>query len=95
MKSQGREIVQAQEIALNPDAPKKNCFYALQSWGDQESSLDMVTGMLKLFCFDVYALLGQEATLSFVTLLVAMKFEILPKILHETFSVSTQWVIMW
>ena len=45
--------------------------------------------MLKLFSFDVYALFDWEATLSFVTHLVAMKYEILPNILDEPFSIST------
>ena len=45
--------------------------------------------MLKFFSFDVYALLAPDATLSFVTSLVAKKFDILPDILHEPFIVST------
>ena len=49
----------------------------------------MVTGMLKLFSFDVYGLLDRGATLSFVTPHVAMKFEILPDILDKHFLVST------
>ncbi|KAH0720584.1 hypothetical protein KY290_005079 [Solanum tuberosum] len=36
---------------------KQKCFYALQTRGEQESSPDVVTGMLKLFHIDVYALL--------------------------------------
>ena len=47
----------------------------------------MVTGMLQLFSFDVYALLHPGATLSFLTPLVAMKYDILPDILDEPFSV--------
>ena len=66
----------------------KNHFYTIQSRSDQESSRDVVTGMLKLFSFDVYGLLDRGATLSFVTPHVAMKFEILPDILDETFLVS-------
>ncbi|KAH0716653.1 hypothetical protein KY290_012914 [Solanum tuberosum] len=41
--AQGRENAQAQASGPNPDAPKKNRFYALQSRGDQESSPDVVT----------------------------------------------------
>ena len=67
------------------ESPKKNHFYALRSRGEQETSPDMVTGMLKVFSFDVYALLDPGATLSFMTPLVAKKFDIL----HEPFIVST------
>ena len=63
MKNQGRENAQAQASAPNPDAPKKNHFYALQSCSDQESSTEVVTGMLKLFSFNVYALLDPGAIL--------------------------------
>ena len=45
--------------------------------------------MLKVFSIDVYALLDLDATLSFVTPLVAKKFDILPDTLHEPFIVST------
>ena len=48
-----------------------------------------MTGMLKVFFIDVYTLLDPPATLSFVTSLVAKKFDILPDILHEPFVVST------
>ncbi|KAH0784229.1 hypothetical protein KY290_003827 [Solanum tuberosum] len=47
LKTQGRENAQAQASGPNPDAPKKNHFYALQSRGDQESSPDVVTDMLQ------------------------------------------------
>ena len=43
MKAQGREKTQAQDSAPNFDAPKKNNFYAIKSWGDQESSSDVIT----------------------------------------------------
>ena len=45
--------------------------------------------MLKVFSIDVYALHYPNATLSFVTPLVAKMFDILPVILHEPFIVST------
>uniref|UniRef100_M1DSR9 Gag-pol polyprotein n=1 Tax=Solanum tuberosum TaxID=4113 RepID=M1DSR9_SOLTU len=67
----------------------KNRFYALQTRYDHEGSLDVVTGMLKVFHFDVYALLDPRATLYFVTPYVAMGFDVVPKILLETFLVST------
>ena len=46
-----------------------------------------MTGTLKVFSINAYALLDPCATLSFVTPLVAKKFEILPDILHEPFIV--------
>ena len=45
--------------------------------------------MLKVFSIDVYVLLDPGATLSFVTPLIEIKFDILPDILHEPFIVST------
>ena len=48
-----------------------------------------MTGMLKVFSLNLYALLDPGATLSFVTPLVAKKFDISPDILHEPFTVST------
>ena len=44
------------------DAPKKNHFYALPSRGEQESSPDVVTSMLQVFCIDIYSLLELGAT---------------------------------
>ncbi|XP_049353597.1 uncharacterized protein LOC125818110, partial [Solanum verrucosum] len=38
IRAQGREGKQVPPSGSNSDAPKKNCFYALQSQGDQESS---------------------------------------------------------
>ena len=72
--------------------PKKNCFHSLHSRGDQETSPDVGTDMLKVFSIDLHALHYPSATLSFVTPLVAKKFYILPDILHEPFIVSIQWV---
>ena len=48
----------------------------------------MVTGMLQVFSIDVYALLDMGDTLSFVTHLIARKFDILPDILNEPFIVT-------
>ena len=45
--------------------------------------------MFQVFSINVYALLDPGATLSFVTSLVAMKFDIPPDVLVEPFSVST------
>ena len=52
-----------------------------------EETPDVVTGMLQVFNFDVYALLDPGANLSFVSPYVAMKFTIDPKILLEPYSI--------
>ena len=88
LKSHEKVGGQAQACGSS-DASKKNCFYALCSRGEQETSHDVVTGMLKIFTLDVYVLLDPGATLSFVTTLVAKKFDVLPYILYEPFLVST------
>ena len=96
MKAQGRENAEAQTSAQNPKAPKKNHCYALRSRVDQESTLDVDTGMLQLFSFNVYALLELDAMLYFVTPFVAMKFDILSDILDELFLFLHRWVIpLW
>ena len=76
LKSQDKGSSQAQASGSS-DSPK-NRFYALRSRGEQETSPDVVTSMLKVFSLDVYALLDPDTTLSFVALLVAKKFDILP-----------------
>ena len=87
-----RENSQAQESAPNPDAPKKNCFSTLLPWGEQEESLDVVIAMLQVFSISIYALLYPCATLSFVTSLVARKFDDLDDILNEPFQLQPRWV---
>ena len=89
MSSQGRENAQAQESAPNPDAPKKNHFYALRSRGNQEDSPDVVTGMLQVFSNNVYVLLDLGANFSFVTPLISKRFGVLPEALIEPFLVIT------
>ena len=49
----------------------------------------MVTGMLKVFSSSVYGLLDPGSTLSFVTPLLALTFEIFPEVLHDPIVVST------
>ena len=88
LKSQDKGSGKAQESGSN-DYYKKNHFYALLSRGEQETSPDVVNDMLKVFSIDVYDLVDVGATLSFVTPLVAKKFDIFPDILNEPFMVST------
>ncbi|KAH0678966.1 hypothetical protein KY284_020051 [Solanum tuberosum] len=66
-----------------------NRLYVITSRQEQENSLDIVTGMIKVFTFDVYALLDPGASLSFVTPYVANKFEVIREKLCEPFCVST------
>ena len=66
-----------------------NRLYAITSRHEQENSPNVVTGMIKVFAFDVYALLDPGASLSFVTPYVANKFDVLPERLCEPFCVST------
>ena len=63
MKAQERENYQARASTPKSDATKKKHFYALQSRGDQESSPDVVTGILQLFFFDVFSSFNPGATL--------------------------------
>ena len=52
----GKDKESGQEIG-SIDSTKKNHFYVFLSRGEQEISPDVVTGMLKVFYVDVYALL--------------------------------------
>ncbi|KAH0709554.1 hypothetical protein KY284_010981 [Solanum tuberosum] len=65
-----------------------NRLYAITNRQDQKNSPDVVTGMIKVFVFDVYAFLDPGASLSFVTPYVANKFDVLPEKLCEPFCVS-------
>ena len=71
------------------EAPKNNLFYVLPSRGEKEISPDVVIDIFKVFSIDVYALLDLGDTLSFVTPLVAKKFDIFPDMLYEPFMVSS------
>lgn len=57
LKLKGRKDNQTPQSGSNSNAPKQNHFYALQSRGDQDRFSDVVTGMLKVFHINVYALL--------------------------------------
>ncbi|KAH0776452.1 hypothetical protein KY290_007863 [Solanum tuberosum] len=66
-----------------------NRLYAITSCHKQGNSPNVFTGMIRVFAFDVYALLDPRASLSFVTPYVANKFDVLPERLGEPFCVST------
>ena len=53
--------------------------------GEQESSPDFVTNMFQFCSINVYYLLELCDTISFVTPLVARKFDVLPDVLIEPF----------
>ncbi|XP_070050629.1 uncharacterized protein [Nicotiana tomentosiformis] len=67
----------------------RNHLYALAGRQDTEAHRDVVTCMLTVFTFDVYALMDPGSTLSYVTPYIAKKFGIEPKNLCEPFEVST------
>ena len=54
LKSQDKGSGQAQASGSS-DAPNKNRFNALCSRGEQQTSPDVVTGLLKVFSFYLYA----------------------------------------
>ena len=88
MRSKDKGNGQAQERGPSFDTPKRNLFYVIYSRGEQEESPYAVTSMLQVFLIDDYALLEPRAT-SFLTPLLAIKFDVLPDILIEPFSVTT------
>ncbi|XP_070034760.1 serine/arginine-rich splicing factor RS2Z32-like [Nicotiana tomentosiformis] len=67
-----------------------NRIYALASLKDQESSPDVVIGiLLTIFFHDAYALIYPGSTLLYITQFVVGKFGIMPGILSDPFAVST------
>ncbi|XP_070022391.1 uncharacterized protein [Nicotiana sylvestris] len=66
----------------------QNRIYVLAGRQDQESSPDVVTGILLVSSYDVYTLIDPVSTFSNVTPLVASKFGIEPKLI-KPFEVST------
>ena len=53
MRGQNKGSGEAQASGSS-DAAKKNRFYALRSRDEQETSLDVMTSMLKFFYIDAY-----------------------------------------
>ncbi|KAG5589971.1 hypothetical protein H5410_040485 [Solanum commersonii] len=68
---------------------RSNNLYAITSRQEQENSLDVVTGIIKVFTLDVYALLDKGASLYFVTPYVANNIDVLHEKLCEPFCVSS------
>lgn len=67
----------------------QNLLYAMCSHKDQESSSDIVTGRLKVFSIDTYALYDSGANLSFAKPYIDVKFEIDQEQLLEPSNIST------
>lgn len=63
----------------------QNRLYALPNHQELETSLYLVTGMLKVFVHDVYALLDPRSTLSYVTPYVVEMFGMCLEILMNLF----------
>ncbi|MCF7184034.1 hypothetical protein L3H42_11085, partial [Corynebacterium sp. MC-13] len=89
MARRGANAVPLSRGGQQGGAPRHNRFYALQGRQRVEEAPDIITGMLKVFDFDVYALIDPGATLSFVTPFVAKKFHVEPELLCESYEVST------
>ena len=87
VRSQVKVNVQAQASGSN-EAPKKNQFYGICSRGEQHTSLYVVTSMLKAFSINVCGLLDPGSTFSFVTPLVAKKFDILNRATTQEYSLG-------
>ena len=66
-----------------------NYLYALNNRQEHGNSPDVITGMIQVFDFIIYALLHPGKSLYFVTPNVAMNFDIIPEQLSQPFSVST------
>ncbi|XP_070050468.1 uncharacterized protein [Nicotiana tomentosiformis] len=66
----------------------QNCIYALAGRHDQESSPDIVIGILLVSSYYVYASIDPGSTLSYITPLVSSKFGIEPELV-KPFEVST------
>ncbi|KAF3676518.1 putative zinc finger CCCH domain-containing protein 19-like isoform X2 [Capsicum annuum] len=64
-------------------------FYAIPPRQEQEDSPDVVTGMLRVFYFNVYVLMDLGSSLSYVTPWVDVNFEINAEKILESFLVST------
>ena len=62
VRGQDMGRVQDQASGSN-EAPKRNYFYALRSTNEQETSPDVVTGMLKVSSIDQYDLLYPDVNL--------------------------------
>ena len=56
VKIQGKGNSQVQSSSRRFEAPKRNHFYALKARGEQETSPNVVTGMLQVFSILIFML---------------------------------------
>ncbi|WMV49981.1 hypothetical protein MTR67_043366 [Solanum verrucosum] len=65
LASKGKDCREVQPSGLGLGAPKQDIFNTIRTQRDHEGSPDVVTGMLKVFHFDVYALLDLDAVICY------------------------------
>ena len=88
MKGKHKNNGQDKASGSNVDAPGKNLFYAL-TLREEYESFPIWLPVCYMFSLLMYMiLLDPGDTLSFVTPLIARKFDILPDILNEPFMVT-------
>lgn len=92
VRRQGKGSDQPQASGLTPMFQGR-ITSLLSVLGVTKKSADVVTGMLQVFTINVYDLLDPGATLSFVTPLLDMKFDIFPHICMNHFHLLPRWVI--
>ena len=68
---------------------KKRISFMIFTLGVKKGYPDVVTGILQVYSIYVYALLHPGAKLSFVTPLIAWKFDILSDVLKDHFIITT------
>ena len=88
-QGQGTNVCPKERGDQQGGAPRLNRFHALQGRHGVDEVLDVITGMLKVFSFYVYALIELGATLSFSTPFVAKKLHVSSKLLCEPYKVLT------
>lgn len=69
--------------------PSTNHLYALHGRQEVKEALNIVTGILKVYNIDAYALLDVGANFSFEILFPASRFHAYPSILNEPYEVCT------
>ncbi|XP_060182536.1 uncharacterized protein LOC132612247 [Lycium barbarum] len=74
---------------VSASGSNQNRIYALAGRLDLESSPDVVTGILSIYSYDVYALIDPGSTLSYITPYLVDKFGIKPESLSKPFLVSS------